>query len=291
MSVPTGAAKRARRHRGLHTGIVRVATVNLASGRDVTGESLRAEELAAAVAELDADVVAVQEVDVGQPRSHGVDQPVVLAAALGAADWRYAATVVGTPEPDPARSWVPIEPVGLRGPGGPVRGPRYGVALFSRVPVRCWHVLGMAAGRARLPIRAPDPDSGQVRTWWFPDEPRAAIAAELDGLTVIGTHLSFAPHTAIRQLHRLRVWSSRFSGPVLVAGDLNLVGSLPAIITGGERLFCGPTFPAPVPRLQLDHLLSLNDLTGTDQDVRWLGVGDHRAISATVSGSSERHPR
>src|SRR6185437_10745127 len=30
-----------------------------------------------------------------------------------------------------------------------------------------------------------------------------AIAAELDGLTVVGTHLSFAPHTAARQLRRL----------------------------------------------------------------------------------------
>lgn len=280
--------ERAHRRRGLHTGSVRVATINLASGRDVTGQSLRADDLAAAVAELDADVVAVQEVDVGQPRSHGVDQPTVLAAGLGAADWRYAATVLGTPEPDPVRSWVASEPVVLRGPDGPVLGPRYGVALFSRVPVRRWHVLGMAAGRARLPIRAPHPGTGQVRTWWFPDEPRAAIAAELDGLTVVGTHLSFAPHTATRQLHGLQVWSNRFPGPVLVAGDLNLAGSLPAIITGGERLFCGPTFPAPEPWLQLDHLLALGDLAGTDPDVRWLAVGDHRAIAATVVDRSGR---
>jgi endonuclease/exonuclease/phosphatase family metal-dependent hydrolase len=262
---------------------VRVATVNLASGRDVTGESLHAGELAAAVAELDADVVAVQEVDVGQPRSHGVDQPAVVAAALGATDWRYAATILGTPAPDPVRSWMPIEPVVLRSPDGAARGPRYGVALFSRVPVRRWHVLGLAAGRARLPLRGPDPASGQDRTWWFPDEPRAAIAAELDGLTVIGTHLSFAPHTATRQLRRLQVWSSQFPAPVLVAGDLNLPGPLPAIITGGQRMFCGPTFPAPEPRLQLDHLLSLNGLTGTDQDARWLAVGDHCAISATIA--------
>ncbi|HEY0814865.1 MAG TPA: endonuclease/exonuclease/phosphatase family protein [Pseudonocardia sp.] len=264
---------------------MRVATVNLASGRDVTGESLQADELAEAMAELDADVVAVQEVDVGQPRSHGVDQPAVLATALGAADWRYAATVLGTPEPDPVRSWVPIEPVVLRGPDDAVPGPRYGVALFSRLPVLRWHVLGMAAGRARLPLRAPDPNTGQVRMWWFPDEPRAAIAAELDGLTVIGTHLSFAPHTATRQLHQLQSWSSRFSAPVLVAGDLNLAGSLPAIITGGERLFSGPTFPAPQPWLQLDHLLSLRGLSGSDQDVRWLAVGDHRAISAMVTSA------
>ncbi|MBV9923030.1 MAG: endonuclease/exonuclease/phosphatase family protein [Pseudonocardia sp.] len=269
---------------------MRVATVNLASGRDVTGASLHAGELAAAVAELDADVVAVQEVDVGQPRSHRVDQPAVLAAALGATDWRYAATILGTPAPDPVRSWKPIEPLVLRSPTSPARGPCYGVALFSRIPVRRWQVLGLAAGRARLPLRAPDPAGGRRRTWWFPDEPRAAIAAELDGLTVIGTHLSFAPHTATRQLRRLQVWSSHFAGPVLVAGDLNLPGPLPAVITGGQRVFCGPTFPAPEPKLQLDHLLSLNGLTGHDHDARWLAVGDHRAISATVARSPGSRP-
>ncbi|MET0189563.1 MAG: endonuclease/exonuclease/phosphatase family protein [Pseudonocardia sediminis] len=264
---------------------MRVATVNLASGRDVTGESLSAPELAAAVAELGADVVSVQEVDVGQPRSHGVDQPVAVADGLGATDWRFAATVAGTPEPDSVRSWTPVDPVGLRGPGDEVLGPRYGVALFSRVPVRRWHVLGLAAGRAKLPLRAPDPGTGQVRTWWFPDEPRIAVAAELDGLTVVGTHLSFAPHTATRQLHRIRTWCSGLPGPVLVAGDLNLVGPLPAFVTGGDRLVHGPTFPATEPRLQLDHLLSLGGLTATDTDVRWLDVGDHRSVSAAVTSS------
>ena len=108
------------------------------SGRDVTGESLHAGDLAAAVAELDADVVAVQEVDVGRPRSHGVDQPAVVAAALGATDWRFATTILGTPARDPARSWMPIEPAVLRSPDGAASGPRYGVALFSRIPVRRW---------------------------------------------------------------------------------------------------------------------------------------------------------
>ena len=271
-----------------HTGSVRVTTINLASGRDAAGQALSTAELAAAVAELDADVVAVQEMDVGQPRSHGVDQPAVVAAALAAADWRFAATVLGTPAPEPVRSWVPIEPVGLRGPVGAAEGPRYGVALFSRVRVRRWHVLGLPSGRARLPLRAPDPGSGRVRTWWFADEPRAAIAAELDGLTVVGTHLSFAPHTAARQLRRLRAWSRHLPGPVLVAGDLNLAGALPAVIAGGERLFRGATFPASRPWVQLDHLLSWGGLTAVDQGARWLGVGDHRAISATVAGMPVR---
>lgn len=261
---------------------IRVAAINLASGRDHTGTSLPASELAAAVAGLDADVVAVAEVDAGQPRSHDVDQPAVLAAALGAADWRYAATVRGTPAPEPVRTWVPSDPVRLRGPADPGGGPVYGVALFSRLPVRRWHVLGLDAGRARLPVPAPDPGTGQVRTRWFADEPRAAIAAELDGLTVIGTHLSFGPTTAVRQLRRIVDRSSSLPGPVVVAGDLNLGGPLPSIVTGGHRLVTGPTFPASAPWVQLDHLLALGGLTGVAPSIHRLDVGDHRAVSASV---------
>lgn len=259
---------------------MRILTLNLASGRGPGGAALSADALSAAVAGLGADVVSVQEVDVGQPRSHGTDQPAVLAAALGAADWRFAATVAGTP--GPAEHWDAVDPVALRGPGEEAVGRRYGVALFSRVPVRRWHVLGLTAGRARLPVPVRDPRTGSSTLVWVPDEPRAAIAAELAGLTVIGTHLSFAPHTAARQLLRVRAWARTLPGPVLLAGDLNLAGPLPELVTGGTRLAVGPTFPAHDPRLQLDHLLAIGPLTGRDPDVRRLAVGDHRSVAVTV---------
>lgn len=266
---------------------MRVATLNLASGRDASGTTVPGHRLAAAVGDLDGDVVAVQEVDSGQPRSGCSDQPAVLAGALGATDWRFAATVDGTP----GRTWRAVDPIALRAPGqaAPSR-PRYGVALFSRVPVRRWHVLGLRAGRARLPV----PVGGSRPPVWVPDEPRAAVAAELDGLTVVGTHLSFAPHTAARQLRRVRAWALTLPGPVLLAGDLNLVGPLPGLVTRGTRLVRAPTFPAHAPRVQLDHLLSLRGLTGGDPEVRRLAVGDHLCVSATVappaSGVSGRAP-
>ena len=99
---------------------MRVGTVNMASGRRPGGRVLDAAGLEKAVAGLDVDVLAVQEVDAGQPRSQRVDQAAALAAGLGAADWRAAATVAGTP--DPFRSWSPAGPV-LRGPGTPADGP------------------------------------------------------------------------------------------------------------------------------------------------------------------------
>jgi endonuclease/exonuclease/phosphatase family metal-dependent hydrolase len=259
---------------------MRVGTLNLASGRGPAGASLDGPGLAAALAGLDLDVLAVQEVDVGQARSHGLSQPAVVAAAIGATDWRFAATVDGTP--DPFRSWRPADPVVLGGPEDDLTGPRYGIALCSRLPVRRWSVQALGAGRARLPIKAPDPRTGIARWWWFPDEPRVAVAAELEDCTVVGTHLSFAPHTAVRQLVRLRRWARRLPGPVLLAGDLNLMGPAPAGVAGGRRLVTAPTYPAHAPRLQFDHLLALGALTASDVAVRELGVGDHRLVTATV---------
>jgi endonuclease/exonuclease/phosphatase family metal-dependent hydrolase len=258
-------------------GGVRVATLNLASGRDRRGRPLDAAALARAAAPLaDADVVSLQEVDTAQPRSLGVDQPAVLAGALDAVAWRSAPTVSGTP--GPAEGWRPVEPVALRGPGAPASGPLFGVAVLSRLPVHRWHVLGLGTGRAKLPV----PDRATGRLVWIPDEPRVAVAAELDGLTVVGTHLSFAPHTATGQLRRLAEWAAGLPAPVVVAGDLNLGGSLPSLLTGGSRLVRGRTFPAADPRVQFDHVLALGGATGVDPRIRRLDVGDHRAAEVTV---------
>jgi endonuclease/exonuclease/phosphatase family metal-dependent hydrolase len=263
-------------------GVIRVGTFNLASGRDAAGRSVDAVGLRTALAAVDADVLAVQEVDVDQPRSHHVDQPVQVATALGAVDWRFAAAVAGTP--DPFRSWTPVDPPVLRGPGDAgAGGPRYGIALVSRLPVRRWSVCALGAGRAKLPLQAPDPRTGELRRWWFPDEPRLAIAAELEHCTVVATHLSFAPHTALRQLTRLRRWCSRLPGPVVLAGDLNLVGPLPAAVFGAPRLVSGASYPAGAPRVQFDHVLGPRSLHTQRPGVRQLAIGDHRLVTVSVS--------
>ena len=264
---------------GVPTTEIRLGTLNLASGRGLAGAATDAAGLAAALSGLDVDVLAVQEIDVAQPRSHRVDQPAVVAAAVGAVDGRFCPTVAGTP--DPFKSWTPM---GTHGHplDAPPPGPHYGIALLSRLPVRAWHVLPLGAGRAKLPIKAPDPRTGVPRWWWFPDEPRVAVAAELDGLTVVGTHLSFAPHTALRQLVRLRRWARRLPGPVVVAGDLNLVGPVPARVLGAQRLVSELSYPADRPRVQFDHLLSLGGVTAGSPQARQLTLGDHRLLTVAV---------
>ena len=257
---------------------LRIGTLNMASARTSDGTVLDAPKLRAAVADLPVDVLALQEVDAGQPRSSGVDQAAEVAAALGG-DWRMAATVAGTPSP--FRSWQPAEPA-LRGSGDAVPGPLYGIGLVSRRPVHQWHVLGLGSGMGRLPLRAVDPRTGRPRTWWFPDEPRAAVAAEVDGATVISTHLSFAPQTSVRQLLRLRRWASGLPGPVVVAGDLNLPGGLPARVLGGRDLVRAASFPGQAPRVQLDHLVALGPHSSGDGTAVQLDVGDHLALFATL---------
>ena len=228
-------------------------------------------------------MVCLQEVDVAQPRSHDTHQVQVAARSLGTTQWRFAPTVAGTPSP--WRSWHRLSPADAAfGPdSAPVSvRPLFGNAVLSRLPVRRWEVLPLGHGRARLPLHLPGPD-GVARWWWIPDEPRVAVAAVLDGCTVVGTHLSFSPATSPVQLRRLRRWAATLPGPVLVAGDLNLPGALPARLLGGRRLVTADTYPAPAPRLQLDHVVGPPGSRAEDVVVRALAVGDHRAVAATVA--------
>ncbi len=268
---------------------LRVLTLNLASGRGPTGSALSPEALAAGLEDLasaGADVIALQEVDAGQPRSAGAHQAALVAAACGAADWRLAPALLGTPAPlvrDAPPAWTPARGA-LIGPGDDVTGPVFGVALVSAVPVLSWHVLPLDAGRGRLPLAAPDPRTGRVRWWSFPDEPRVAVAAVLaGGVTVACTHLSFSPPTAVRQLRRVRHWLAQAPGPVrLLLGDLNLPSRVPALVAGGEQLVRAATFPAARPRLQLDHVLALQgDVVATSVEVS-VAVGDHRPLVVDV---------
>lgn len=295
-------------------GLLRVATLNLCSGRGPDGSHLSSSALAAALSELDADVVSLQEVDRDQPRSGSVDQAAVAADALGATDSRFAPALVGTHEPmtpGTRRSWtaspaVALDVGGAMGGsavdvgrqgdvgraadgGGSADGvPAFGIAVLSRRPVLRWEVLSLGSGRAALPLRVPDPRTGRMRLFWFPDEPRVALAAVLDGVTVVGTHLSFSPPTSWGQLGRLRRWAATLPGPVVLAGDLNLPGPVVRRRTGGRLLARTPTFPGPDPRLQLDHVVALGrtPVRSSGVSARQLDVGDHRAVAVDVELSA-----
>jgi endonuclease/exonuclease/phosphatase family metal-dependent hydrolase len=252
------------------TRTLRAASFNLLSGRSLDDGRSSPERLTAAVRSLDADLLAVQEVDRGQPRSGNVDQAALLAEAVGAVDSRYVETVVGTPG----------EPGWRRASDGELPDePGYGVALISRLPVAEWHQLRLKPARGRYPLTIP---TRPPTVRWLQDEPRAAIAAVLEDpqLTVVCTHLSFVPPTTALQLRAVRRWMGRLPEPYLLLGDLNLPIGAARRLTGWIPLVVEPTYPSPAPKLQLDHAL----VTGLPHGAHargWaeqLPISDHRAV-------------
>lgn len=254
---------------------LRLAGVNAASGLDRSTWTVSVERLAGAVAALEADVVALQEVDHLLPRTGAMDQAAVVAAACAGAGspwpYRFAAAVLGTPgDPRTFRAAVATRP----------GEPSYGVALLSRWEVAEWHELRLPPGRSRLPV--PLPAGAPQRVLWVPDEQRVALAAvlatPLGPLSVVCTHLSFSPVHAVRQLRWLAAWAARLPRPLVLVGDLNLPGALPARLTGWRPLVRAATYPSTRPRLQLDHALADGD------------VHAHAARTVRVAGSDHRAP-
>jgi endonuclease/exonuclease/phosphatase family metal-dependent hydrolase len=112
----------------------------------------------------------------------------------------------------------------------------------------------------------------------------ARVAAPFGEVTVAATHLSFLPAWNGWQLRRLVGALRRLPGPYLLMGDLNLPGRLPRLLCRWTPLVAERTFPAPAPRLQLDHVLASPDLPlrGSGHAVE-LPVSDHRAVVVELS--------
>lgn len=263
---------------------LRVGSYNILHGMRVLGGALEGDTdaLHAAVSTLDVDVLGMQEVDAGQPRSGMADQTAVAADALGAAHWRFVPTVVGTPGPGADFRASNADDV-LAASRGQFDAPLYGVGLVSRIPVREWRQLVMPGARMTLPLLVPG--NPRPRILRVPDEPRAAVAAVLDlptPVTVATAHLSFVPGFNIRQLRRVRDWLATLPRPVVLLGDFNMPGRIPARVTRWHQFDSGPTYPVFRPRVRFDHILA-DGLPATSADVHPLPVSDHCAVTASLS--------
>ena len=260
--------------------LIRAATFNILHGMSPSDGGTDPERLRSAVTELDADVLALQEVDRSQPRSGEVDQTALVADALDARWSRFVPSVHGTPSE--VRTWAPASAVD----GAETVGPTYGIGLVSRLPVRSWWVKRFPAAPFKLPLVVPG--EARPRLLLIPDEPRLALAAVVTGpngpFTVLTAHLSFVPGYNARQLRAIARWVARMPAPVLFMGDFNLPGGLPSRLTGWAALASSPTYPAVSPKVQLDHVLALGLVAADVRDSRaWeLPVSDHRALSVDV---------
>ena len=253
---------------------MRVATFNLLHGRSVAHGRVEVTDLRAAARELDADVLGLQEVDRHQERSGLVDQTAEVAAALGAAHWRFVPAVHGTP--GRVVSWTRSG----EDDGAMTTGPTYGVGLVSRHPVRRWSVRRFGPAPVGMPLMVP----GQRGLTRIPDEPRVALAAEIEtpegSLTVVTAHLSFVPGWNVAQLRALVRWAQGMPGPRLLVGDFNLPGPLPRLVSRWTQLARVATYPSWKPRVQFDHVLADGVPESAVHDVVAvrLPVSDHCAL-------------
>lgn len=253
---------------------MRMATFNILHGRSVHDGNVDLERLRASVKQLDANVLALQEVDLDQHRSAKADLTAVAAEAMHAVSHRFVAAIAGTP----GATWMAA--TGREQPGTAA----YGIALLSRYPAQMWQVLYLPRIPGRFPMYLPGPQRVQI----VHEEPRAAVIARLDTpegpMTVANTHLSFIPGWNRVQLRRLIRDLRGFPEPRVLMGDLNMVPPTPTRWTGLRPLGSAKTFPADHPDRQLDHILTDDrDLRADSCEAPTLPISDHRALVVDVS--------
>lgn len=253
---------------------MRMATFNILHGRSVHDGAVELDRLAESVGRIDADVLALQEVDCDQPRSAMADLTAVAAEAMDAVTHRFVAAIAGTP----GATWMAA--TGREQPGTAA----YGIALLSRFPVQNWQVVRLP----RIPMTFPMYLREPGKVLMVNEEPRAAMVARLDTplglMTVANTHLSFVPGWNRVQLHHLARDLRGFGGPRVLMGDLNMTPPRTRRWVGMRALCTARTFPADDPQRQLDHILTDDPTLAVDEcQAPELPVSDHRALVVDVS--------
>ncbi|TQK70641.1 MULTISPECIES: endonuclease/exonuclease/phosphatase family protein [unclassified Nocardioides] len=250
---------------------MRIVTFNILGGRTQHDHEVDVGVLQDAIRDLDADVLALQEVDHLLQRSGHADLTALAAEAMGAPHHRFVAALAGSP----GATWT-----AATGDEQP-HDAAYGIALLSRLPVTGWQVVRLPAVTTPVPMWF----GGQPRPTWVRDEPRVAVAATVEGaggvLTVATTHLSFVRWWNGHQLRRLVRSLSGAPRPLLLTGDLNMGTRRAARLTGLHPLGGEPTFPADRPVEQLDHVLAEPALPAVAR-ARRMRLSDHRALVVDV---------
>ena len=239
-------------------GLLRVATYNIQAG---AGDLRRiADEIEA----MDADLVALQEVDVHwHERSGFADQATELGAMLGVA--------------------VRFAPIySLPGAAGqPAR--QFGVALLSKLPIVSWSNDSIT----RLSTQQTNPTPARM-----PGLLRAVVNFRGTRVTVLTTHLDYRSDPAIRQAQVAEILQvlAQNSGPTILAGDLNATPEALELqplfrrLMDAWRTSRGPgfTYPASAPAKRIDYVLFSDPFVQVESRVAESAAADHRPVIVSL---------
>lgn len=236
---------------------ITVGTFNIRHGVGAHG-ALNLEHTAGVIADLDADVVGLQEVDrFWSERSMFTDQARFLAERLDM-QMVYGASLDRTG----------------REHGQPRR--QYGIAILSRFPIVDTH-------NTALPRRR----GGEQRILL-----EAEIVAGGVPLRCLNTHLQHRSGTArMAQAEAIRATVADRSAPTVLVGDLNASPDRPEIRTLTEHLVDvwrsrgvgdGYTYDAETPRLRIDYVLVSPDIDVERARVTPTTASDHLPVTAEL---------
>lgn len=220
----------------------------------------RLDRIAQQIVDLDADVVALQEVALLTPNGELFDQPLELAR-LTDRHVRYAAV----------HAFALVDPEDGRAIGAAT----WGNALLTRVPVDDGFAVGLPLGGDHEAVE-PEGSGLALAGVTFPDapygtrEPRCAICGQVVGvwgdLAIVNAHLTYAGTEQRRaQADELTRVAAALPGPLVVAGDFNAPIEAPglrSLASAFDDAFSmvgiepGDPRRASCGRLPIDHLLT-----------------------------------
>jgi endonuclease/exonuclease/phosphatase family metal-dependent hydrolase len=232
--------------------VLTIASFNTHFGVDRHGVPF---DIVAAIADIDADVVALQEVweahgsrsfaaEAGERLGYEVHE---TALAPGVVSRRRDLVK----RHEPSEGW-------------------WGLALLSRVPIDPRPVVDL--GHIPLDLAR-----------------RVAMPVDVDApggtLRVVVTHISHRLFGSPRQIRRVAAAVDADGPPTVVLGDFNLWGPPVSLLFGAgwTRPVRGRTWPAWRPHSQLDHILCNRAVTATDGEVLPRTPSDHRPVRARVA--------
>lgn len=237
---------------------VTLATFNIHWGRGPVRGGLVPFDVPAACANLDAEVIVLQEswAPDDAPSHHDATAamlgwPAAASASLGRSTLHPLPEVIGPPGA-----------VGV-GEGG------WGVAVISRFPILRQRQIDLPPLRLDKVHRA-----------------LLLVDLDVDGspLTVIGTHFSHLEFGSVRHAGPLRRSLPAPDQAAVLLGDMNMWGwCLSAIAPAGwTRIGSGKTWPAHRPISRIDHVLCSDAVREVWSDVSADLGSDHRAVRARI---------